>query len=107
VPKRVADPPKDNKPSAKPLVVIPMDQLQDLDAAEGEDEEEDLPDLSLDYFQKLENTVATFAHGPITIDDLPDLAEQSIIINNLFVYCLVFIIIYLFFFSFSSFEECS
>ncbi len=60
--------------------MIPLDQLQEVVAAE--DDEDDLPDLSLDYFQELEDIFATFADGPSTIEDLPDLIEKSIIVNN-------------------------
>ena len=59
--------------------MIPADQSQDLGAAVENVEEEELPDLALDYFQKLEDTFKTFAHGPITVDVLQNLAEQSII----------------------------
>jgi len=62
--------------------MIPLDQLQELGAAEDKEEEEELPDLSLDYFQELEDIFATFADGPSTIEDLPDLIEKSIIVNN-------------------------
>lgn len=78
MPKRTAGPPKENMKSTKPLVIIPVDQLQDLGAAE----DKELPDLSLDYFQELEDIFATFADGPSTIENLRDLIEQSIIVNN-------------------------
>ena len=90
--KRAADPPKEKKKSTKPLVMIPMDQLQDLGAAAENVEEEELPDLAFDYFQRLEDTFKTFSEGPITIADLQDLVEQSMITSE-FTKCCIFIII--------------
>lgn len=81
MPKGAADPPKEN-PRKPAKVMTPEDQLQDLGAAEGEDKEEEqeqeLPDLSLAFFQKLKDTLENFADGPITIAALQDIAEQSI-----------------------------